>query len=71
MEAWTLQIYSDLNLAASNLSIGMATEAIGALWRCVGHVQELMEAHGGALECQWQQIFHRSVDMYLASMNLV
>jgi hypothetical protein len=38
VEAWTTEIFSDLDSETSDLSSGMATEVIDALWRRVRHV---------------------------------
>jgi hypothetical protein len=48
VEAWTAEIFSNLDSETSNLSSGMATEAIGTLWWHVGHMQELTEARWSA-----------------------
>jgi hypothetical protein len=48
VEAWTAEIFSNLDSNTSDLSSSMATEAISTLWRRMWHVQELTKARWSA-----------------------
>jgi hypothetical protein len=68
MTSWFAELLTAIDSSSSDLSFGTITDVMGALWR---HVQKLVVAYGGRLEGRWRWIFHKSIDLCLASMNLV